>query len=677
MFIIKYKTMKKLLFLPLMFITCMCFTQISGKLIGEQVWTTSNLNVTKFQNGDPIYEAKTNAQWINASEEKKPAWCYLQNNVQNGVIYGKLYNWYAVNDPRGLAPKGWHIPSLSEWVELETFLGKNLVNAALKSTVGWKQYEVGGVHGSNCEYCEGTGKLWSNTTYRYNVCVFCGGSGGDKRYVQKRILSGNGTNKSGFSAKPGVNRFDDGNFNEALGEFALWWFDNETNSNESKAKAIYIANDSYNNGLAINSNSRGVGASVRLVQDNPKIIEKQKLAKKEKLEKERLDKEAEIEKERLVKEAEIKKESLAKEAEIEKERLDKVAKESKIEKERLDKEAFINKIKESSANIIDEIVAIENLIVAKKEFPEKMNWRDAKIACAILGDGWRLPTRDEMNTLFLYKHKISRIDGYTWSSTGGAGYTGIAQETFAWCQFVSGENSKMEVTSTHYVRAVKTTLDSSNVTGIPCPGTPNIQDIDGNTYNTVKIGTQCWTRENLRVSKYNDGTTIPLFSSGVAGESALGKTWWSKKIGARTIYDHSQTNLLTYGYLYNWYAVENSRGLCPTGWGVPTDDEWAILISELGGEKEAHLKMFSNDLWEEIFKTPDIRVNFSRFSALPGGRTDFSHDFAKIEKEANFWSATENTKISAWTYLLNGPGGSLYRADVNKLYGYSVRCLRD
>lgn len=147
-----------------MLISCICFGQINGKLIGEQVWTTLNLNVAKFQNGDPIFEAKTKAQWIKANEDKKPAWCYYQNNAQNGVIYGKLYNWYAVSDPRGLAPKGWHIPSKNEWYELISYLEKDVkdVNEALKTKAGWKQYEVGGSEvGSDCEYCDGTGKRYS------------------------------------------------------------------------------------------------------------------------------------------------------------------------------------------------------------------------------------------------------------------------------------------------------------------------------------------------------------------------------------------------------------------------------------------------------------------------------------------------------------------------------------
>jgi uncharacterized protein (TIGR02145 family) len=83
--------------------------------IGNQVWMASNLNIDHFRNGDIIPEARTDADWVKAGYERKAAWCYYNNNPENGEVYGKLYNKYAVNDPRGLAPKKWHIPSEKEF----------------------------------------------------------------------------------------------------------------------------------------------------------------------------------------------------------------------------------------------------------------------------------------------------------------------------------------------------------------------------------------------------------------------------------------------------------------------------------------------------------------------------------------------------------------------------------
>jgi uncharacterized protein (TIGR02145 family) len=109
-----------------------------------------------------------------------------------------------------------------------------------------------------------------------------------------------------------------------------------------------------------------------------------------------------------------------------------------------------------------------------------------------------------------------------------------------------------------------------NVTAFIC-GTNSVLDIDNNTYNTVLIGAQCWTKENLRVTKYNDGTNIPEITS--TG------TWNTTIVtGARTVYNDLPANLTTYGYLYNWYAVADARKICPDGWHVPSDGEWTSLI---------------------------------------------------------------------------------------------------
>lgn len=122
--------------------------------IGNQIWMTKNLNVDKFSNGDEIIQAKTDEEWQRAAANKQPAWCYYKNDPSNGEKYGKLYNWYAINDTRGIAPLGYHIPSNEEWEELLNFLGGETVSGGngvfterrssvaggkLKSTIGWEK----------------------------------------------------------------------------------------------------------------------------------------------------------------------------------------------------------------------------------------------------------------------------------------------------------------------------------------------------------------------------------------------------------------------------------------------------------------------------------------------------------------------------------------------------------
>ncbi len=118
--------------------------------IGDQEWTSENLSVETFQNGDKIPEAKTIEDWEKYDKARKPAWCYYDNSSDNGQKYGKLYNWFAVTDPRGLAPKGWHIPIDSEFVVLVTFLGGDDVAALkLKSKTDWNDKKGNNSSGFN------------------------------------------------------------------------------------------------------------------------------------------------------------------------------------------------------------------------------------------------------------------------------------------------------------------------------------------------------------------------------------------------------------------------------------------------------------------------------------------------------------------------------------------------
>ena len=179
-------------------------TNIKTVTIGTQVWMTTNLNVDKFRNGDLIPEAKTDEEWERAGENQQPAWCYYENKAANGTKYGKLYNWYAVNDPRGLAPEGFHVPSDAEWTNLEEFLGDN-AGKKMKSKSGW-DFDRNGTNSSvfsglpaGSRYINGSfgyireqGNWWSSTEY-------------DTEYSYHRYLSTLSdyltTGSSGFKAE--------------------------------------------------------------------------------------------------------------------------------------------------------------------------------------------------------------------------------------------------------------------------------------------------------------------------------------------------------------------------------------------------------------------------------------------------------------------------------------------
>jgi uncharacterized protein (TIGR02145 family) len=146
--------------------------------IDKLEWMTENLNVSTFRNGDVIPEARTNDEWLRAGKEGKPAWCYYENKAENGDKYGRLYNWYAVTDARGLAPRGWHVSSDDEWRQTTDFLGgEDAAGTKMKSNLGWSR-------------------------------------------------DGNGTNESGFTGLPGGSRDLNGTFSNA-GNIGFWWSSTE------------------------------------------------------------------------------------------------------------------------------------------------------------------------------------------------------------------------------------------------------------------------------------------------------------------------------------------------------------------------------------------------------------------------------------------------------------------
>lgn len=221
--------------------------------IGTQVWMKENLNVSTFRNGDPIPEAKTDEEWKRAGEEGKPAWCYYDNDPKNGTKYGKLYNWYAVNDARGLAPSGYHVPTDEEWRVLIDFLG-NEVEKEMKSTSGWGSYETGGF--KTCPNCES----WNSEYRRKTACHKCK----DTRSVPAPVvtISNNGTNSNGFSGLPGgvrnyTEEFGVRSFN-SIGTSGYWWSSSESSSGSAWSRSAPSRN---------NSNKKDKGLSVRCLKD--------------------------------------------------------------------------------------------------------------------------------------------------------------------------------------------------------------------------------------------------------------------------------------------------------------------------------------------------------------------------------------------------------------------------
>ncbi len=200
----------------------------------------------------------------------------------------------------------------------------------------------------------------------------------------------------------------------------------------------------------------------------------------------------------------------------------------------------------------------------------------------------------------------------------------------------------------------------------------NISDVGGNSYKTVFIGTQQWMGENLKTTKYSDGTLIPNITDNVL--------WQNNTTGAWAYYNNDAVNNTKYGKLYNWYAVSpttnGNKNVCPSGWHVPTDAEWSVLTDYLGGVSVAGGKMKEGGTTN--WNSPNTSAtNVSLFTGLPGGARFSDGSCHDIAGYVNWWSSTENTASTALDRFLSYNGGGAYISNYSKKGGFSVRCLRD
>lgn len=194
-----------------------------------------------------------------------------------------------------------------------------------------------------------------------------------------------------------------------------------------------------------------------------------------------------------------------------------------------------------------------------------------------------------------------------------------------------------------------------------------VKDQDGNNYKTVKIGNQTWMAENLKTTKYNDGTAISLVSDSTV--------WVALTTPAYCWYDNDTTYKNTYGALYNGHTI-NTGKLCPYGWHVSTDVEWSTLVSYLGGESVAGGKL--KETGTPHWSSPNLgATNESGFAALPGGSRYTNGLFFTIKNIGYWWSSTENKTLNGWYRSMNNRNSAVSRSYIDLTNGFSVRCVKD
>ena len=299
-------------------------------------------------------------------------------------------------------------------------------------------------------------------------------------------------------------------------------------------------------------------------------------------------------------------------------------------------------------------------------------------------DDWYLPSKFEssllLTNLFNVNRTISGISNATQIDYKTTTYW-TSSEFNEFKSYYSPElTTTPEFSSKSYqfgtVRAIRAYSVPSN--------SGSVTDVDGNTYETVTIGTQVWMKENLKVSKYRNGDAIPTNLSNTA--------WQNTTNGAYAINDNNPLNDSIYGKLYNWYAVADPRGLCPAGWRTPSKNDWSKLIFALDNNSDTTCECYSSlnagGMLKEIgtiesglgyWNDPNLANNQTGFSGIPSGTREANGIYSPTGFNGYWWSKSEVSNGSnwAWSILLHNSHPKINQSGNIKPIGISVRCLKD
>ncbi|MGM0737620.1 MAG: fibrobacter succinogenes major paralogous domain-containing protein [Bacteroidota bacterium] len=529
-------------------------------IIGNQEWMTRNLNTTRFSNGDSIPNVKDSRAWRDLDA---PAWAFYNNEDYFENSYGKLYNWYAVNDPRGLCPAGWTVPSNDDWNTLRDYLSRSDTTERLQASL-----EEAGMH----EGMASVGDVLKST---------------DMQHWQSP--NEGATNESGFSALPGGNRSENGTFG-GIGNTGLFW--SATEADPDLAWMLMLVHRDISSDMLYAHKRHGFSVRcIRSDEDQPVAVHDQVLA---------------------------------------------------------------------SVNTIPVTDITQTGAVSGGNITDDGG-------SPIIEKGIVWDTREDPT---LQQHE-------------GVATSGSGTERF--------QNNLTGLTpgQTYHVRAFAVNRDeiaygeSISFTTSPPRAFRTVTDIDGNEYRVIEIGNQVWMAENLITSRYRNGDDITY---------VLDNNEWQdlnqSETDAWAFYNNNAGNE-TYGILYNWYAVNDPRGLCPEGWRVSTDRDWQQLERHLGmSQAEAQstgwrgetanvggkLKAAGTDYW----RGPNTGANNeSGFTALPGGYRFTSGTFSYLSFFGYWWTASEADATTAWRRVIFNNRQSINRMNYDKRYGFSVRCVEN
>jgi uncharacterized protein (TIGR02145 family) len=527
--------------------------------IGSQTWMAENLKTTKYRNGTAIPNITSNTLWQNNTTG---AYCSYNNNTSNDCPFGKLYNWYAVNNANQLCPTGWHVPRISEWVTLSDFLYPNL-------------------DGDNVTLFAGAMIKSTSTEFWFSPNT-------------------EGNNSSGFSGLPAGMRYNTSSFS-GLGSGADWW--SSTSSTTENAQTSYVGSTA--GALFRGSYLKIGGLSVRCIKD-------------------------------------------------------------------------ANITPSATISSLNCLAATNNGNLIKGVAASAVN----SVVPYTVGNGQTYETQTINST---------GVTGLIATLASGRLENGAGTLTYT----ITGTPNSSGTASFALSFGGQTCTLTRTVNADPPTNPGSVADASGNTYPTVLIGYQVWMAENLRTTKYSDGSNITVVSDSVKWANNFNNgnqleqpmmCWYNND---RTTYTANK-----FGGLYNWFAINPStngnKNVCPTGWHVPTDEEWNVLIGYLDPSYDPNptgsttqstiaggkMKSTGTQYWD--WQNNDAS-NSSGFSGLPGGLRGGKGEFLGSGNSGTWWSSTDiysGSGVAYFRQLFTGDG-SVKRSRSVKSTGYSVRCIKN
>jgi uncharacterized protein (TIGR02145 family) len=597
--------------------------------INIQTWAQRNLDVGTFRNGDLIFEAKSDKDWEAAGVNGKPAWCYYNFAPENGRKYGKLYNWFAVNDPRGLPPEGWLIPDENDWKALFEFLGgMKSAGGKIKAGNGWNK-------------------------------------------------DGGGTDETGFGGIAGGYCDSDGYFS-VQGLYGYWWCMKE--STDGTARSYYTGSSSSE--IFYDHFPKSYGFPIRCLKKNHQTKITNNISND--IISDKRDK-------RKYKYVTIGNQTwMAENLDAAVFRNGDPIKEVKSDEE-WDKAGFEGipawcyygndqDIGKKYGKLYNWYAVHDKRGLAPDGWhvPDSMEWQSLadflggrETAGELLksSEGWMLNGNGTDDYGFSAIPGGERRGDGKFHSEGrhikfSSEEGGVYGAQYILIEFCSKYMviSNINKTDGLYVRCVRNEPDKAFDSGEESGH--HSESAAGKGDKSVQLGTQRWAIKNLDTDTFRNGDPIPEIRSDEEWEEAgkKGKPGWC-------YYNNDPSNGDKYGKLYNWHAVGDKRGLAPKGWHVCSDSEHYKLIEFLGEAAAGKLK--DSDEWEQ----PDNDTDLCGFDALPAGIRFYSGKFSSLGKLGQWWHSDWDSETRAHYHSLFNSSDTIGGYCTHKGYGLSVRCI--